>query len=157
MDKDQFQENWSTLCRKFPVVLFCSVKDMKQSISIIRDACHQFDHVIFFVEKEFLERLSEDLKQFSSDNRIINLSLVDSSVLNDDGLEARVTSVCRSNFKNCLSVICHNNDFSNSMRWKIYDKVKEMKSPFSDVLSLDKDCNSVLRNPSYTVSWNHGA
>jgi len=132
MDTHAFQENWSLLCRKFPLV--CAIdlsestfEEMKDSI---KSLCVHFDHVAIATKN----LKQEDLKDFCSNERIINLTCFRNSDVSGNTLEEKVFQILKGQMIIVLSKV---NSVNSHVRWKIYDKVKEMKSPMTDIIKLD--------------------
>lgn len=147
MDAHAFQENWSTLCRKFPLV--CAVDLSESSIEETKDSikslCIHFDHVAIATKNV----TQEDLKEFCSLERIINLTCFRNCDVSGNTIEEKIVHILKGQMILVLSKV---NTVNSHARWRIYDKVKEMKSPLTDVISLDSHfqyCND--QNKSFAV------
>jgi len=147
MDLHTFQENWTEICRKFPLV--CVINHDSSDIESLKQTlishCSQFNHVIALTQK--VSR--DDLTEFCKEARIINLTCLKTHEIPGVSLEEKIINVSRGQMLFVLSKLPR---LERNMRWELYDRVKEMKSPLTDVIYLDsnsKYCD--LKNSSLTV------
>jgi hypothetical protein len=147
MDLHAFQESWSAICRKFPLV--CVINHDSSDIENLKQAlishCSQFNHVIALTKNVS----SDDLTEFCKEERIINLTCLKMHEIPGASLEEKINNVSR---RQMLIVLSKLPRLERNMRWEIYDSVKEMKSPLTDVVYLDnnsKYCDP--KNSSLTV------
>ena len=132
MDAHTFQENWGTLCRKFPLVCVVDLSEstFEETKDSVKSLCVHFDHVAI-VTKNLTQA---DLEDFCSNERIINLSCFRSSDIPGDTLEKKIVHTLKGQMILVQSKV---NNVNSHVRWRIYDKVKEMKSPLTDVIKLN--------------------
>lgn len=134
MDLQTFQENWGVICRKFPLV--CAIDLTQSTLQEIKESIKfysiHFDH-IFVLTKNTSQ---EDLKDFCLSERIINLTCFCSKNVKGESLEDKIKILT----KNQMILVTINSAIHNSdVRWKIYEKVKEMKSPLTNIIRLDSE------------------
>ena len=147
MDLHAFQENWPTICRKFPLVCIINhdSSDVESLKQVLISHCSQFNHVIALTKN--VSR--DDLTEFCKEERIINLTCLKTHEIPGSSLEEKIINVSRGQMLIVLSKLPR---LERNMRWEIYDRVKEMKSPLTDVVYLDsnsKYCDP--KNSSLTV------
>ena len=148
MDLHSFQENWPTICRKFPLVCFINHEssDIEILKQVLRSHCSQFDHVIALTQN--VSR--DDLTEFCKEERIINLTCLKAHEIPGASLEEKIINASRGQM---LIVLSRLSQLERNLRWEIYDRVKEMKSPLTDVIHLDNNSNYCdPKNSSLTVS-----
>lgn len=132
MDAHTFQENWISLYRKFPLV--CAIDASSFSIEETKAAaashCVQFDHVVILTNGI----MKSDLKEFCSSERIINLSCFRFEDIPGKSFDEKISSSLSGQM-----ILVHSKVMKvpSDVRWRLYDKVKEMKSPLTNVISLD--------------------
>jgi hypothetical protein len=148
MDAHTFQENWSTLCRKFPLVCALDLTNStpEDTKSAIKSHCVQFDHVVALVDDSLLQ---ETIKEISESERIINLTCFKSKEVPGDTFQDKIRSVSRTQM---ILVISNLIFLEKNVRWLIYDRVKEMKSPLIDTIKLDSNCQYCLTDYSFLVN-----
>jgi hypothetical protein len=148
MDLHTFQENWSVICRKFPLV--CFINHDSSDIDSLKQAlishCSQFNHVIVLSQNTS----SDDLTEFCKEERIINLTCLKTHEIPGNSLEEKIINTARGQM---LIVSSKLSRLERNMRWEIYDRVKEMKSPLTDVIYLDNNSDYCdPKNSSLTVN-----
>ena len=156
MDEFQIQENWNSICRKFPLVAFISAKDEIEIVTICKSVCPQFDHVVILCQEQISSQQNKSLSNFLSNERIINLTIVPSENVKGQSLLEKSKFLASQNLKNSIAVVVNKlTACEKNVRWIIFDKVKEMKSPFTDVLSLDEKGIFSMMEKSFIVFWSH--
>lgn len=136
MDMHTFEENWSSICRKFPLVCVLSLDDRKaeDAREAIKSHSIQFDHVIVLSNSI----IQQDMLSFFQKERIINVTLAKGSDLHGSTDLDKVKSYIRSN----VIIVFSSLEILNcNVRWSVYDKIKEMKSPTNDKVFLDENMN----------------
>lgn len=131
-----FEENWSSICRKFPLVCVLSLDDRKaeDAREAIKSHSIQFDHVIVLSNSI----IQQDMLSFFQKERIINVTLAKGSDLHGSTDLDKVKSYIRSN----VIIVFSSLEILNcNVRWSVYDKIKEMKSPTNDKVFLDENMN----------------
>lgn len=143
-------ENWPTLCRKFPLaaVILVSAQDDIQSLA--KSYCPQFDHVFMLIEPSCK---MNDFKGFLTKERIINLSIALAPKNPNQRLEESIKSIAQGNL--FVVAVKKNTNLDGNIRWLIYDRIKEMKSPLTDVLKLDSSINYCLKDEWITLTFRH--
>lgn len=134
MDQQSFQENWHSLCRKFSLVcvLDLSETSLEDTRHVVKSHCVQFDHVIA-VTKNITQ---DDIKNYCQSERIINLTCLRQDDIPGDTIEDKIKNVTRGQ---AIIVFSKAKKLDTNVRWVIYDKLKEMKSPFTDIIALNYD------------------
>lgn len=136
MDIHTFEENWASICRKFPLVCVLSLNDRKAEDvrEAIKSHSIQFDHVIVLSDSI----IQQDMASFFQKERIINVTLAKGSDLHGSTDLDKVKSYVRSN----VIIVSSSLEILNgNVRWSVYDKIKEMKSPTNDRVFLDENMN----------------
>lgn len=131
-------ENWSTICRKLPAV--CVIDMTGASSSALKVAvvshCPQFDHVIVLCDN-----LNQaDLDDFCRNERIINFTCLRLLDFPGYSLGEKIDNFLKGK-GHMILVHSRLNEINHNIRWAIYERVKEMKSPLTDTLYLDKHLN----------------
>lgn len=136
MDSHTFEENWTSICRKFPLVCVLNISDRKTEDvrETLKSHSVQFDHVIALHDSA----THQDMIDFFQKERIINVTLVRGSDLHGITDEDKVKSYVRGN---SIIVISKIKVLNRNIRWSVYDKIKEMKSPINDRVCLDENEN----------------
>ena len=149
MDLQTLQENWGVLCRKFPLVcaLDLSAYALQDLKEVIKFYSVHFDHVIASTK----DISQEDIKGFCSSERIINLTWFSSTQVPGKTLEDKIKNLLKGQM---LLVISKKICSSSDMRWKLYDKVKEMKSPMTDVVNLDSQLEYCIEKDKISFTIN---
>lgn len=146
MDSHTFQENWHHLCRKFPLI--CAVDLTDASLEEVKESakslCVYFDHVILLT-KDFTQK---DVKIYCEIERIINLTCLRSNDVPGNSLEDKIIHATNGQM---ILVLSRDSRVESNVRWKIYDKVKEMKSPLTDVIELDSKLQYAREQSSFTI------
>lgn len=154
MNRNQIEENWSTLCRKLPLVATLNVADLDDAKLACVNYCHHFDHVVLLMNDNFTESSKLELQNFVKSERIINLSITD--VKDGESFIEKASLICENNFLNSLCVFMNENVGNNhDFRWKMYDLIKEMKSPMTDRILLNSNLSYCLNDPTVTIFWSH--
>lgn len=141
------QENWSIICRKFPLVCvlnLCNlnIDDIKKTL-VSYDS--QFDKVVIITS----DISQQQMDNFCKNERIINVSFFRESDLIGNSFDEKIDKLLSGQM---IVVFSSLDVLDTNVRWKIYDKVKEMKSPLTDVVRLNKDCNySLSEDISFSV------
>jgi hypothetical protein len=147
MDVNTFQENWSTICRKFPLVCLLDLTNVSNEddvSKIVSSHCLHFDNVIVMADRE----LQEGLKQFCKNERIINLTYLKSSDIPGESFDVKVRNATRGQF---LLITSKVKNVTGNIRWLVYDRAKEMKSPLTDTIKIDENGDYCLENESYRI------
>lgn len=147
MDANTFQENWSEICRKFPLVCLLDLTNVfneDDASKIVSSHSLHFDHVIVLADTG----LQESLKQFCRNERIINLNYLNILDIPGESFEEKVRNATRGQF---LLVTSKVKNVISDIRWLVYDRAKEMKSPFTDTVKIDENGDYCLKNESYRI------
>ena len=119
--------------------------------SLAKSYCEQFDHVFMLLQPG---RRSNDFQSFLSKERIINLSMAVAPKIPNHKLEDTVRSIVNGNM--FVAVVKKNRVLDRNVRWLIYDRIKEMKAPLTDVIKLDSSGDYCLENEWLTLTFRHG-
>ena len=136
MDSHTFEENWTSICRKFPVVCVLNLGDRnsEEARETLKSHSVQFDHVVALSDAIN----QKDMIDFFQRERVINVTIARSNDLQGITDEDKVKSYIRGNVLILSSKL---ERLTSNIRWSVYDRIKEMKSPLKDRIFLDENTN----------------
>ena len=140
------QENWQSVARKFPIICVTELNDIFDLKDRIPSYSMQFDHVFALMPSNVA---IQEINEFCQKERIINLSIVNEDNFPKLTIEEKSQHVVRGQM--IIFSVKKNKKIEKNIRWLIYDRVCEMKSPLTDVLLFDDDINYCLENESFVV------
>ena len=146
MNFSMIQENWATISRKFPIICVIEIKSFSEMKELLSAYTSQFDHVFALMPSN---TSVQEIDDFWRPERIINLSVINADNLPNLSLEEKSQQIARGQM--ILLTVKKNKKIDKNIRWLVYDRVKEMKSPITDSLLLDDEINYVLEDESFVA------
>lgn len=156
MNIDYILENWSSICRKIPIAAMFPI----ESFDDLKEKCinhaHQFDHLLLVSQREKLDSYSTEISEFIRKERIINTTVVslETDLKDKTPSGSHMLNLAQHYLKGSINCLFSENASSiTSTRWKIYDIVKEMKSPLTDKIFLDSSLHYCASKPTVVIYW----